>query len=55
MDILTAKQVMFTDEDVNSFYHHRQEEAKFGQILIYITSGPSLVMVLSNGETGEIF
>ena len=52
---LQEKRLMFTDADVNSFYHHRQEEAKFGQILIYITLGPSLVMVLSNGETGELF
>ena len=55
MDILAHKQVEFSEEDVRSFYHHRREEVTFDETVTYMTTGPSIAIILSKGETGELF
>lgn len=53
IEILKNEERHLTEEEVRSFYSHLQEEPFFDELVSFMTSGNSHVLVLTKGRTGE--
>lgn len=53
IEILKNEERHLTEEEVRSFYSHLQEEPFFDELVGFMTSGNSHVLVLTKGRTGE--
>lgn len=52
--IIEQKKLTFTEKMVHDFYAHRKEEENFLELVMYMTSGPSIVLALSRGSSDVV-
>ncbi|KAI0230921.1 Thioredoxin domain-containing protein [Lamellibrachia satsuma] len=53
IEILEKQERQLTEEEAREFYDHKKDEAFFEDLIKFMTSGPSVALVLTKGETGE--
>lgn len=52
--VIERKQLTFTEKMVHDFYAHRKEEKNFLEMVMYMTSGPSIVLALGRGSSDVV-
>ncbi|XP_033727945.1 thioredoxin domain-containing protein 3 homolog isoform X22 [Pecten maximus] len=53
IEILKQEERVMTEEEATNMYTHLQEEEFFKDLITFMTSGPSHILVLTKGRTGE--
>ncbi|CAH1788238.1 unnamed protein product [Owenia fusiformis] len=53
IEVLEKTEKQLTEEEAREFYAHQKEEEWFEELITHMTSGPSFVLVLTKGDTGE--
>ncbi|KAK2188196.1 hypothetical protein NP493_140g00039 [Ridgeia piscesae] len=53
IEILEKQERQLTEEEAREFYDHKKDEPFFEDLIKFMTSGPSVALVLTKGETGE--
>jgi nucleoside diphosphate kinase len=53
IEILKNEERHLTEDEVKQFYSHLQEESFFDELVKFMTSGNSHVLVLTKGRTGD--
>ncbi|XP_030832257.1 thioredoxin domain-containing protein 3 homolog isoform X6 [Strongylocentrotus purpuratus] len=52
-EILATEDKTLTEEEAREFYKQHQEEDHFEELVTFMASGPSKILVLTRGNTGE--
>jgi len=53
IEILEREERQLTPEDVREFYEHLSEEEYFEKVVEFMSSGPSVILVITKGDTGD--
>lgn len=54
IEILEQEERTLTSEEAETFYEAHKEQPFFQDLITFMTSGPSVVLVLTKGDTGEL-
>ncbi|XP_021351877.1 thioredoxin domain-containing protein 3 homolog isoform X3 [Mizuhopecten yessoensis] len=53
IEILKQEERLMTEDEAKNIYTHLQDEDFFNDLITFMTSGPSHILVLTKGRTGE--